>query len=95
MAPEFQGAHPELPWNQMRGIRNKVIHDYFDVAWDVVWDTIRTDFPPLLLQIRSLLESLKRTLVPRLFEIDSAVHCIPMMASRASRDRAALGFAAR
>jgi uncharacterized protein with HEPN domain len=58
MAPEFQGAHPQLPWNQMRGIRNKVIHDYFDVAWEVVWDTIQTDFPPLLLQIRSLLESL-------------------------------------
>jgi uncharacterized protein with HEPN domain len=42
----------------MRGIRNKVIHDYFDVAWDVVWDTIQTDFPPLLRQIRSLLKSI-------------------------------------
>jgi uncharacterized protein with HEPN domain len=58
VAPEFQAAHPGLPWNQMRGIRNKVIHDYFDVDWDVVWDTLQTDFPPLLQQIRSLLKSI-------------------------------------
>jgi hypothetical protein len=46
----------------MRGIRNKVIHDYFDVAWDVVWDTIQSDFPPLLQQISSLLKiRVKRT----------------------------------
>ena len=57
VAPEFLAAHPGLPWNQMRGIRNKVIHDYFDVAWDVVWDTIQSDFPPLLQQVRSLLKS--------------------------------------
>ncbi len=31
-APEFVVAHPEMPWSQMRGIRNKVVHDYFDVA---------------------------------------------------------------
>jgi len=56
-APEFVAAHPELPWSQMRGIRNKVVHDYFDVAWDVVWDTVKQDLPPLLKQIESLLKS--------------------------------------
>ena len=39
----------------MRGIRNKLIHDYFDVAWDVVWETVKIDLPPLLLQVKSLL----------------------------------------
>jgi uncharacterized protein with HEPN domain len=43
----------------MRGIRNKVVHDYFDVAWDVVWDTVKQDFPPLLEQVQSLLNSMK------------------------------------
>ena len=56
-APEFLAVHPELPWAQMRGIRNKVVHDYFNVAWDVVWDTVKQDLPPLLKQIRSLLAS--------------------------------------
>jgi len=55
VAPEFVANHPEIPWSQMRGIRNKVVHDYFDVAWDVVWNTIERDFPPLLEQLNSLL----------------------------------------
>jgi uncharacterized protein with HEPN domain len=49
-----------LPWSQMRGIRNKVIHDYFDVAWDVVWETVKVDLPPLLQQVKSLLTERKR-----------------------------------
>lgn len=57
-APEFVAAHPELPWSPMRGIRNKVVHDYFDVAWDVVWDTVKQDLPPLLEQVKSLLNSM-------------------------------------
>jgi uncharacterized protein with HEPN domain len=57
IAPEFEALHPEIPWNQMRGIRNKVVHDYFDVSWDVVWNTVKQDFPPLLQRIQSLLQS--------------------------------------
>jgi uncharacterized protein with HEPN domain len=55
VAPKFVAEHPALPWSQMRGIRNKVIHDYFDVAWDVVWETAKIDLPPLLQQVKSLL----------------------------------------
>jgi len=55
VAPDFVTNHPELPWSQMRGIRNKVVHDYFDVAWDIVWNTVKDDFPRLLQQVNSLL----------------------------------------
>src|ERR1700675_3817998 len=55
-APEFVAAHPDLPWKQMRDIRNKVIHDYFNVVWDIVWDTIKDDLPSVLKNIRSLLQ---------------------------------------
>jgi uncharacterized protein with HEPN domain len=61
VAPEFVAKHPALPWTQMRGIRNKVIHDYFDVAWDVVWETVKVDLPPLLQQVKSLLTKRKRS----------------------------------
>ncbi len=40
-APEFVTAPPELPWVEMRGMRNKVIHNYFDVSLRVVWNTIK------------------------------------------------------
>jgi len=56
-AIRYLASHPEIPWKPMRDIRNKVIHDYFDVAWDIVWDTIKRDFPPLLKTIKSLTSS--------------------------------------
>jgi uncharacterized protein with HEPN domain len=61
VAPDFVTNHPELPWSQMRGIRNKVVRDYFDVAWDIVWNTVKGDFPPLLQQVRSLLPRPRET----------------------------------
>jgi uncharacterized protein with HEPN domain len=57
VAPEFVAAHPEVPWNLMRGMRNKIIHDYIDVAWDVVWNTVQDDLPALRLQIAELLKT--------------------------------------
>ena len=44
-APDFVKAHPEIPWLHMRTMRNKVIHDYFDIDFDVVWATIKDDLP--------------------------------------------------
>jgi uncharacterized protein with HEPN domain len=59
-APEFVKAHPELPWFQMRGMRNKVIHDYFNVELPVVWSTVKDDLPKLEQQIGRLLIDMKR-----------------------------------
>jgi len=58
--PEFVTAHPSLPWNQMRGMRNRMIHNYFDVNIDVVWSTVKDHFPKLKQQIDRLLADLKR-----------------------------------
>lgn len=57
-APAFVLGHPEVPWSLMRGMRNKVVHDYFDVAWDVVWNTVQDDLPVLRQQITELLKDL-------------------------------------
>jgi uncharacterized protein with HEPN domain len=54
-APEFVTAHPELPWVEMRVMRNKMIHDYFDVDVIVVWSTVKDDLPRLKQQIDDLL----------------------------------------
>jgi uncharacterized protein with HEPN domain len=54
-APEFLTSHPELPWIEMRGMRNKIIHNYFDIEWSVVWDTARDDLPELKRQVELLL----------------------------------------
>jgi uncharacterized protein with HEPN domain len=54
----FQEAHPELPWSHMVGIRNKLIHDYFQVNLFIVWDTVHTDLPPLKQQVGRILKML-------------------------------------
>ena len=55
VAPDIATAHPDIPWKDMRTMRNKLIHDYFDVDLDVVWSTVQRDLPILAGQIRALL----------------------------------------
>jgi uncharacterized protein with HEPN domain len=50
VAPDFIKQHPELPWAQMHGMRNKV-NGYFDVELTVVWGTVKDDLPQLKKQI--------------------------------------------
>lgn len=60
MDPEFYDRHHALPWQEMRRTRNKIAHGYFDVEWETVWNTVKTDLPPLKQQIRALLLERKR-----------------------------------
>jgi uncharacterized protein with HEPN domain len=55
MAPEFIAQHPELPWDDMRDMRNAVIHAYFNVDLTTVWRTVHEDLPKLKQQIEQLL----------------------------------------
>ena len=55
VSDEFQDQHPELPWMQMRAIRNKIVHDYREINLDVIWDTVRNDLPMLEKQVRKVL----------------------------------------
>jgi len=55
MAPDFIAGHPQLPWAQMRDMRNLVIHAYFAIDLKVVWMTVRNDLPALKQQIDELL----------------------------------------
>lgn len=40
-------ANPAIPWREMAGMRDRVIHDYFRVDLEVVWDVVAHDLPPL------------------------------------------------
>jgi uncharacterized protein with HEPN domain len=53
----FKKRHSELPWKEMLGLRNFVIHEYEGVNLKVIWDTIRNDLPDLLKQINKLLKA--------------------------------------
>jgi uncharacterized protein with HEPN domain len=53
---EVQVNHPEIPWREMGDIRNMVIHEYFGVDVDILWETISNDLPPLIPLLKSILE---------------------------------------
>lgn len=54
--PEVEARFSEIPWVEVRGMRNVVIHEYFRVNLAIVWQTIQEDLMPLALSLRQLLE---------------------------------------
>jgi len=53
---EIVADHSEIPWQDMRDMRNVLAHEYFGINENIVWDTIQDDLPPLVSQLKSLLE---------------------------------------
>jgi uncharacterized protein with HEPN domain len=51
----FLTGHPEIPWEKMVGMRDRLIHGYFDINLDVVWETVTEDLPPLIDQLEGIL----------------------------------------
>ncbi|MEZ4272984.1 MAG: HepT-like ribonuclease domain-containing protein [Myxococcota bacterium] len=43
----FQDDHPHWPWFEMRGMRNLMVHEYFSVSPEIMWETIQNDLPEL------------------------------------------------
>ena len=46
---------PDVPWPQIVGMRNRLVHAYFDINADILWDTVLLALPPLLAQLRAAL----------------------------------------
>jgi uncharacterized protein with HEPN domain len=55
VSPDYQAAHPEIPWPSMSGLRNRLAHAYFDVDLDILLDIVAKDLPPLIGQLEGLL----------------------------------------
>jgi uncharacterized protein with HEPN domain len=55
----IQKKYPEIPWKEIRGMRNKLIHEYFGVDTGVIWKTVQEDFPLLKKQIKKVQKAFK------------------------------------
>lgn len=53
---ESRNQFPEIPWTVIVAMRNRLIHAYYDVDFDRVWDTITDDLPPLILSLENIIK---------------------------------------
>jgi len=51
LTPEFRASTSDIPWIDIAGMRNKLVHDYMGVDLEAVWDTAVTDIPALLARL--------------------------------------------
>jgi uncharacterized protein with HEPN domain len=56
LSPDFKRQYKEIEWKKLSGLRDKMIHGYFGVNWDIVWDVIRNQIPKLKVQIENILD---------------------------------------
>ena len=53
---DFKDRHSDLPWKRLAGLRDILIHKYFDVRSKAIWEMLKVDLPPLKVKLNSLLK---------------------------------------
>lgn len=48
LSDEILAALNDIPWKELRGLRNVIVHEYGEVEWDVLYDTVTEDFPHVI-----------------------------------------------
>ena len=54
VSKECREKHPQIPWRSLIGMRNRLIHAYFDINLDVVWQTVTEDLPSLIAEFEKI-----------------------------------------
>ncbi len=54
ISAEFRQAHPEIPWQEIVGMRNRIVHEYFRIIPDKIWESVQKDVPALIVLLDPL-----------------------------------------
>ena len=55
ISPAFKETHSQIPWTQIIGMRHRLVHEYFRVETEIVWETLEKDIPALICFIEPLI----------------------------------------
>ena len=58
LSDDFKKKYEDIEWKNIAGMRDKIIHFYFGVKWDVVWSVIHDKIPKLKMQIKQILSGI-------------------------------------
>lgn len=54
---DFRAMNPEIEWNRIRGLRNRIVHDYFGIDYEIVWSIIQNDLENLIDRMKDLIKN--------------------------------------
>jgi len=55
LSKEFKEKYSEVEWRKIAGLRDKLIHHYFGVKWEIVWDVVKNEIPAIKLKVEVML----------------------------------------
>lgn len=60
VSPALRAEYPGIPWREVAGMRDRIVHHYFGVDYEAVFLTVNDDLPALKLGVRSILDDAGR-----------------------------------
>ena len=57
VSEDARKAYPEISWPHIVGLRNRIVHGYFEIDFEIVWKIVQEDLPPLIEQLELLVSS--------------------------------------
>lgn len=57
VSEETQATHPTVEWHGIIGMRHRIVHDYLNVDYNIVWDVLTYDLPALIAELTQILQS--------------------------------------
>jgi len=55
--PDYRTINPEIEWKRIRGFRNRIVHDYFGIDYDIVWSIVENDLDDLIDRLEDFIEN--------------------------------------
>ena len=56
VTPEVRNRHPDVPWLDIIGMRNRIVHGYDEVDFDILWDVMELHLPPLITELQRIVD---------------------------------------